>query len=57
MRGVFGFNRAHEEALVKFVEEYGLKPEIAQIFEWEEAKEAFQKSMERELVGKIVIKV
>ncbi|PVH80830.1 NAD(P)-binding protein [Cadophora sp. DSE1049] len=57
LRGVFAFNRAHEEALVKFVEEYGLKPEIAQVFEWEEAKEAFQKSMERELVGKIVINI
>ncbi|KAH6712942.1 putative alcohol dehydrogenase [Leptodontidium sp. MPI-SDFR-AT-0119] len=57
LRGVFGFNRGHEEALVKFVEEYGLKPEIAQVFEWEEAKEAFEKSMARELVGKIVIKV
>lgn len=57
VRGVFGFNRAHEEKLVEFVEKYKLKPEVAEVFEWEEAKEAFKKSMEREVVGKIVIKV
>jgi D-arabinose 1-dehydrogenase-like Zn-dependent alcohol dehydrogenase len=57
VRGVFGFNRMHEEKLVEFVSEHKMQPEVAEVFGWEDAKEAFRRSMEREMVGKIVIKI
>ncbi|KAK2625834.1 hypothetical protein QTJ16_005146 [Diplocarpon rosae] len=57
LRGVFGFNKIHVERLINFVDMFELKPEVAKVFEWKDAKEAFKESMVKEIVGKIVIKV
>lgn len=56
VRGVFGFNTACLEKLVEITNEYKLHP-LIEVFEWEDARKAFERSMERNVVGKIVIKV
>lgn len=56
VKGVFGFNSAHIEKLLQLTNEHKLKP-LAEVFEWEDAKKAFEKSMGYSVVGKIVIKV
>lgn len=57
LRGVFGFTKEHDEFLVKMVEKHGIRPVIGKVFEWKDAIKAFEVSMERSEVGKIVIKV
>ena len=57
VRGVFGISRTHSEALLKLVNEHQIHPPVAEVFEYEQAREAFEKSMQREVVGKIVIKI
>lgn len=57
VRGVFGIKKEHTVALAKLFEEHGIHPVVGEVFEWENAVEAFRKSMRREVVGKIVIKV
>lgn len=57
MRGVFGFTKEHDEFLVNMVEEHGIRPIIGEIFEWKDAVRAFEVSMDRSAVGKIIIKV
>jgi hypothetical protein len=32
VRGVFGFNRVHEEKLVEFMTEHMMKPVVAEVF-------------------------
>lgn len=57
MRGVTSIKKKHGEKLLKLFEEHNIHPLIGQIFEWEQVKDAFRKSMERALVGKVVVKV
>jgi NADPH:quinone reductase-like Zn-dependent oxidoreductase len=38
-------------------QEHGVRPQIAQMFEWEEAKDAFAALNGQSAVGKIIIKV
>ena len=45
------------EELVAFVQEHDLHPPIAQVFEFEQAQEAFQALEELERPGKIVINI
>jgi NADPH:quinone reductase-like Zn-dependent oxidoreductase len=57
VRGVTSIKKKHGEKLLKLFEEHNIHPLIGQIFEWEQVKDAFRKSMERALVGKVVVKV
>ncbi len=57
MRGIFGIYRTHCEALLKLVGEKEIHPLLAEVFEWEDARKAFEKLMNRDVVGKVVIKV
>ena len=45
-----------EEAM-KIVEEHRIHPVIAKVFEWGDAKEAFEMLNRQWVVGKIVIKI
>ncbi|KUJ10704.1 NAD(P)-binding protein [Mollisia scopiformis] len=56
VRGVFGFNTEHVARLLEITSEYKLEP-LMEVFEWEDAREAFERSMGRSVVGKIVIRV
>ncbi|KAI9734543.1 MAG: hypothetical protein M1834_002144 [Cirrosporium novae-zelandiae] len=57
MRGVFNFKKSHDEALLQLIESKNIHPVVAKVYEFEDAKEAFQLSMEGSAVGKIVIRV
>ncbi|CZR64296.1 uncharacterized protein PAC_14194 [Phialocephala subalpina] len=56
VRGVLGFNSACIEKLLQMTNEHKLVP-LKEVFEWEDAKKAFERSMGYSVVGKIVIKV
>ena len=57
VRGIYGIYKTHCEALLKLVDEQQIHPLIAEVFDFEDAKMAFEKIMKREVVGKVVIKV
>lgn len=57
LRGVFGVNKEMHEEVARLVEEYDIKPYIAKVYPWTEAKEAFEALVERSEVGKLVIRV
>lgn len=57
VRGVFNIKKEHAEAVVKLMNDHQIQPQVGEVFEWEDAKEAFKKSMDWNVVGKIVIKV
>ncbi|KAL8712467.1 MAG: hypothetical protein Q9220_003315 [cf. Caloplaca sp. 1 TL-2023] len=57
VRAVFSMSRPMEEDLVRIVDEHKLRPAIAKVFEWKDAKEAFEYSLQWSGVGKVVIKV
>ena len=56
-RGVFGARKVMFEALGEMMGKYDIHPVIGKVFEWEDAKKAFQTMNEGSEVGKIVIKV
>jgi NADPH:quinone reductase-like Zn-dependent oxidoreductase len=45
------------EAMARFFEEHEILPPIAKVYEWGEAKEAFEALVKQEGVGKIVVRV
>ncbi|KAH7370003.1 putative alcohol dehydrogenase [Rhexocercosporidium sp. MPI-PUGE-AT-0058] len=57
LRGVYGIYKTHCEALLELVNEHQIHPLIAQVFEWEDAKMAFDMIMKGEVVGKVAIRV
>lgn len=57
VRGVYNVSKPMNEALVKFVREKRIRPAIAKIFEWEDAREAFRLLQNFDGSGKIVIKI
>jgi NADPH:quinone reductase-like Zn-dependent oxidoreductase len=57
VRGVFNIKKEHAEAVVKLMNEHQIRPQVGEVFEWADAKEVFKKSMDWNVVGKIVIKV
>ena len=57
VRGVFNFRKDMVEEMVRFVEEHNIHPQIAKIYDWGQAKEAFEALVEQKAVGKIVVKV
>jgi len=58
LRGVFGSaSKPMAEEMAKTVEEKKIHPFIAEIYEWEDAKEAFKAAIQQTGVGKIVIRV
>jgi NADPH:quinone reductase-like Zn-dependent oxidoreductase len=57
VRGIFAFKKEHSLAHVKLFEEHKLHPVIGKVFEWEDAVDAFRVSMEKSVMGKVVIKV
>jgi D-arabinose 1-dehydrogenase-like Zn-dependent alcohol dehydrogenase len=57
VRGVFNIKKEHAEAVVNLMNKHQIRPQVGEVFEWEDAKEAFRKSMDWNVVGKIVIKV
>ena len=57
MRGVFNIKKEHAEAVVNLMNKHQIRPQVREDFELEDAKEAFRKSMDWNVVGKIVIKV
>lgn len=52
VRGQLGSSKAMSEDLVRRVNADNLHPIVAKIFEWSEAKEAFEFSMSQSGVGK-----
>ncbi|PVH76074.1 NAD(P)-binding protein, partial [Cadophora sp. DSE1049] len=57
VRGIYGIYKTHCEALLELVNEHQIHPLIAEAFEFEDAKMAFERIMRREVVGKVVIRV
>jgi D-arabinose 1-dehydrogenase-like Zn-dependent alcohol dehydrogenase len=57
VKGILGFSRAMLVRAVKLVEEYDLHPYIAEVYEWEDAPEAFERLRKQDFVGKLVVKV
>ncbi|KAH7130344.1 NAD(P)-binding protein [Dendryphion nanum] len=55
--GVRMFTNEMTKGLVEFVEEKGIHPAIGQVFEWEDAKSAFELMGKQSVVGKIVVRV
>ena len=56
VRGLLGSSKTMGEELVRRVDADKIHPVIAKIFEWSEAKEAFEMLMNQSAVGKIVVK-
>ena len=56
VRGLLGTSKPMSEELVRRVDAGKIHPVIAKVFEWSEAKEAFEMLMNQTGVGKIVIK-
>lgn len=56
VRGLLGSSKTMGEELVRRVDADKIQPVIAKIFEWSEAKEAFEMLMNQSEVGKIVVK-
>lgn len=57
LRGILIGSRKHLEELSDFVETAKLKPLVDKVFEFDQAKEAYQFLSEATLVGKVVIRV
>ncbi len=57
LRGVFQIRKDMVEKVLDVYEKHDLHPPIAQVFEWEDAKEAFAALVRQAAVGKLVIKV
>lgn len=45
------------EAMTKLIEEKRIRPFIAEIYEWKDAKAAFKAAVEQSAVGKIIIRI
>lgn len=43
--------------MAKFVEHHDIHPVIAEVFEWQNAKDAYKAMIAQKFVGKIVIKI
>lgn len=56
IRGVFQISAVMTEAMARFFEEHEILPPIAKVYEWGEAKEAFEALVKQEGVGKIVVR-
>jgi D-arabinose 1-dehydrogenase-like Zn-dependent alcohol dehydrogenase len=57
VRGILGFSKKMLEQVVQLVEEHDLKPKISEVYEWEDAKKAFERLRDQGFIGKIVVKV
>lgn len=57
IRGVFGVRRNMKEEMVRFIEEHKIHPQIAKVYGWREAREAFEALVKQESIGKIVVRV
>ena len=57
MRGVFNIKKEHSEAVVRLMNEHQIRPQVGEVFEWEDAKEASKRSMGWDVMRKIAIKV
>jgi len=57
VRGILGVSNVMLEKLGQLYEEHQLRPPIAKVFKWNEAREAYAALREFEGVGKIVIEV
>ncbi|KAF2092587.1 putative zinc-type alcohol dehydrogenase-like protein [Rhizodiscina lignyota] len=57
VRGVFNWSKPMIEAMAEFVEKHKIHPVVAEAFEWEDAKAAFEMLNKQSAVGKIVIKI
>lgn len=55
--GLVMYTKEMTERMVRLYEEKGLRPVVESVFEWEDAKEAFELLAKQSAVGKIVIKV
>ncbi|EPE32963.1 NAD(P)-binding Rossmann-fold containing protein [Glarea lozoyensis ATCC 20868] len=56
LKGVICFSRKMVEDMVVLVEEHDIHPPI-EVYEWEDAKKAFEIYRDQKVVGKVVIKV
>jgi NADPH:quinone reductase-like Zn-dependent oxidoreductase len=57
VKGCVAFSRDATADFAKFVEQHGIKPVIAKVFEYQDATAAFEAMQKQTEVGKIVIKV
>ncbi|KAH7395640.1 putative alcohol dehydrogenase [Cadophora sp. MPI-SDFR-AT-0126] len=57
IRGIYGIYKTHCKALLELVNKYEIHPLIAEVFEFGDAKMAFERIMRREVVGKVVVRV
>jgi D-arabinose 1-dehydrogenase-like Zn-dependent alcohol dehydrogenase len=55
VRGVIAFSRTMIEQMVKLVEDHDLHP-LIDVYEWKDAKKAFESFRDQKFVGKVVIK-
>jgi NADPH:quinone reductase-like Zn-dependent oxidoreductase len=57
VKGCVAFSRDATADFAKFVEQHGIKPVVAKVFEYQDATAAFEAMQKQTEVGKIVIKV
>lgn len=57
LRGIFQIRKDMVEKVLSVYDEHSLHPAISQIFEWEDAKAAFEALCVKDGVGKVVIRV
>ena len=57
LRGVFQIRKDMVQKVLEVYEKHDVHPQIAQVFEWEDAREAFAALVGQTGVGKLIIKV
>lgn len=57
VKGILGNSKRMLEQMVELVEKKDIHPPIGAVYEWEDAKEAFERLKSQDFIGKVVIKV
>ncbi|KAF2740968.1 putative alcohol dehydrogenase [Polyplosphaeria fusca] len=57
VKGIMGFSRDASAEWIRFSEANGIKPVVAQVFEFDQAIEAFETLQKQNAVGKLVVKI
>ena len=57
MRGILIYSKRMLEKAVSLAEEHDIRPQIEEVYAWEDAAKAFERLRSQDFVGKIVVKV
>lgn len=56
VKGILGNSKKMLEQVVELVEKKDLHPPVGAVYEWEDAKKAFERLRSQDFIGKVVIK-